>query len=52
MKQSPNIHELAAHAFCEYVGTQTLPEYNEKPVDMPPMDSETIGGIRQCLTMT
>ena len=32
---------LASSAFCEYGGTQTRPEYDERPVDMPPMVSVT-----------
>lgn len=42
---------LASSAFCEYGGTQTRPEYDERPVDMPPMVSVSIGGIRPCLTI-
>ena len=39
------INESAASAFCEYGGTQTHPDNDMKPVDMPPMLPKTIGGI-------
>lgn len=42
---------LASPTFCEYGGTQTNPENDGRPVDMPPMVSASIGGIRPCLTM-
>ena len=42
---------LASPAFCEYGGTQTTPGYDGRPVDMPPMVSVSIGGIRPCLTI-
>ncbi len=45
------IYELATPAFCEYGGIQTSPEYSERPVDMPPMVSGSVGGIRPGLTM-
>ena len=45
------IYELASPALCEYGGKQTLPEYSERPVDMPPMVSGSVGGIRPGLTM-
>ena len=44
------IYESKPPAFCEYGGTQTRPEYDVKPVDMPPMGYGTVGGIRPCLT--
>ena len=43
--------QLATPAFCEYDGTQTRSEYDERPMDMPPMFFVSIGGIRPCLTM-
>lgn len=45
------IYELTPPAFCEYGSTQNRLEYSEKPVDMPPMLSGSIGGTRPCLTM-
>ena len=39
------VYESVAASFCEYGGTQNRPEYDEKPMDMPPMDPGTLGGI-------
>ena len=51
-RQSPKIiFELEPPAFCEYGGTQTRPEYSEMHVNMPPMVSVSVGGIRPGLTV-
>ena len=51
-RQSPKIiYELASLAFCEYCGTQTRIEYDERPVDMPPMVFVSVGGTRPGFTV-
>ncbi|HBH07913.1 MAG TPA: hypothetical protein DDX40_00690 [Rikenellaceae bacterium] len=50
-KQLQNDFRVGTPAFCEYGGTQTSPEYGEKPVDMPTMVSGGIAGIQLRLTM-
>ena len=49
-EQSKFLTELNAE-FCEYGGTQTRLENDERPADMPPMVPGAIGGIRPCPTM-
>ena len=46
-KQSPNDYiQFTTQVFCEYGGTQARTEYDEKPLNVPPMVSGYIVGIQ------